>query len=228
MRFTVSQIMVKIAATVNQEATAPTSGSSEYNLWLEYLNRGVQEWAETNDWESLKKTFQPAVTGTSQATIALPFDYKKASANARLHLATSIEGGIEYPIILKEERGNYNATDRYVLETGNISSGYFMTFHPGTLSSGASIEIQYYSMPTSLASPSDVPVVNDSQFLVDRTVAYIFEARSDPRFQQEETKARDRLLQMIENADLAKFNAYGNPNPVSNTLRKMGFRMDRD
>lgn len=220
--------MTKVAATVNQEADAPTTGSSEYNLWLEYLNRGVQEWSETNDWDALKKTFYPSITGTAQATVTLPLDYKKVAASPRFHTETSIEGGEEFPVILKEERGRYVSTDKYVVEGGNISSGYFMTFHPGTLSSGASIEIQYFSMPTALASATDVPIVTDSQFLVDRTVAYIFEARSDPRFQQEETKARDRLLAMVENADLAKFSAYGNSNPVPTVLRKAGFRVGRD
>jgi len=228
MRFTVSQLMTKIAATVNQEATAPTTGGSEYNLWLEYLNRAVQEWAEVSDWEALRKTFYPSITGTSQVTVTLPLDYRKLAAVPRLYFETSDEDGVEYPVALREERGMYTLTDKYIQEGGNISTGYFFSFHPGTLASGASIEIQYFSMPTSLASPSDVPVITDSQFLVDRTVAYIFEARSDPRFQQEETKARDRLLQMIENADLAKFSSYSNTNPVPSTIRKLGFRIGRD
>lgn len=228
MRYTVSEIMRKIAATVNQEATAPTAGSAEYNLWLEYINRGIHEWSEAYDWEALRKTYFPTVTGQSQATITLPLDYKKLASAPKLQNAGDIEGGKEYGDIRPEQRGEYTSVDKYVIEGGNPSSGYFLQFHPGTLSSGASIEIQYFSMPTSLASPAEIPIIPDSQFLIDRTVAYIFEARSDPRFQQEETKARDRLLSMVENAGLSKFNSYGTPNPVQNTLRRAGFRPGRD
>lgn len=228
MKLTLSQIMQQIAATVNQESTAPTAGGSEYNLWLQYINRGVQEWAESNDWEVLKKYYWPGVTGTSQASIALPADYKKLAAPVRVQVAGDAEGGTSYPNILEEQKGMYLSTDEYLYEVGDISSGFHLVFHPGTLASGASIEIQYFSMPTSLASPSETPLVNDAQFLVDRTIAYIFEARSDARFQPMETKARDRLMAMVENANLSKYNSYDNPAPVISTLRKQGFRVGRD
>lgn len=228
MRLTLQQIMAQISSSVNQEATAPTSGSSEYNLWLGYINRGVQEWAESNDWEALKKYFWPGVTGVSQASISLPADYRKLAAPVRVQNAGDSEGGTSYPDILENQKGMYLKTDDYIYQTGDGSAGYHLVFHPGTLSSGASIEIQYYAMPTSLASPAEIPLVNDSQFLVDRTIAYIFEARSDVRYQSMESKARDRLMTMIENANLAKYSSYDNPAPVINTLRKQGFRVGRD
>jgi len=221
--------MQAVAATVNQEATAPSATSTEHALWLEFINRGVREWAESMDWEVLKKTFLPGVTGMSWATVSLPADYKKLAESPRVHTYTDSEGGTAFPEVLEEERGLYNSTDKYVYEVGNISDGYSLIFHPGTLSSGASVSILYYATPTSLTSPANQPLVPDSEYLIDRTIAYIFEARSDPRFQGQETKARERLLQMIEDANMTKFNSYSNPNYVSTApLRKMGFRVGRD
>ena len=228
-RLTVNQIMQAVAATVNQEATAPSATSSENALWLAFLNRGVREWSEAQDWDVLRKTFLPGVTGMSWATVSLPTDFKKLAASPRIHLNGESEGGTEIPEILQEERGLYNSTDKYLYQVGNTSDGFSLIFHPGTLSSGASIEIPYYSVPTSLASPNDVPVTLDSEYLIDRTIAYIFEARSDPRFQGQESKARERLLQMIEDTNMTKYNSYSNPNYVQNApMRKMGFRMGRD
>jgi len=201
---------------------------SEFNLWLSFMNRAVQEWSESHDWETLKKYYWPGVTGASQASIPMPLDYRKLAAPIRVQNAGDSEGGTPYPDILENQKGMYLETDEYVYEVGNYSDGYHIVFHPGTLASGASIEIQYYSMPTSLASPAEIPLVEDSQFLIDRTIAYIFEARSDPRFQSMETKARDRLMLMIENSSLSKYNSYDNPAPVINTLRKQGFRVGRD
>lgn len=223
--------MQSIAATVNQEASAPDSNSSEYSLWLEYMNRAVQEWANANDWEVLKKTFWPGVTGASTATVTLPQDYRKLARAPILYSSSnSLDGeGEEIPDIPEETRGLYISTDKYVYETGNLSGGYSLVFHPGTLASGASLAITYFSIPTSLASPAEVPAISDSQFLIDRVVGYIFEARSDPRFQQEETKAREKLLQMVEMQNDQKYNSYSNPQYVMNgPLAKMRFRVGRD
>lgn len=221
--------MQAVAATVNQEATAPAASSTENALWLAFLNRGVREWSEAQDWDVLRKTFVPGVTGMSCATVSLPQDFKKLAASPVIHLDGAAEGGEEIPEILYEERGLYNPTDKYVYQVGNTSDGFSLVFHPGTLSSGASLEIPYYSVPTSLASPNDVPITLDSEYLIDRTIAYIFEARSDPRFQGQESKARERLLQMIEDTNMSKYNSYSNPNYVQTApMRKMGFRMGRD
>lgn len=227
-RLTVSQIFTAVSSTVNQEATSPSPSSTEHALWLAFLNRGVREWAEATDWEVLKKVYYPGVTGISWATVSLPADYKKLSGTPQVH-SYSADSGVSYPEVLEEEQYLYISTDKYITETGNVGDGYALVFHPGTLSSGASISIPYYSIPTSLASPANQPIVPDSEYLIDRTIAYIFEARSDPRFQGQEAKARQRLLMMVEDANLSKYNSYSNPNYVGNgPLKRMGFRMGRD
>lgn len=222
--------MTDIASSVNQEASAPSSGGAEYNLWLQFINRSIKEWSSTNDWEELRKTYYPSITGVNQATVSLPLDFRKVATSPRLHLYNEQQEDYEdIPEITEETRGLYNSTDKYFSQGGDISEGFTMSFHPATLASGASLEIQYFSTPTSLASPAQVPVVSDSQFIIDRTIAYIFEARSDPRFQQQEAKAREKLLQMIENSNLSKYNSYSNPQYVmTGPLRRMGFRVGRD
>jgi len=225
-RMTVQQIMRQVAATVNQEATPPTEGSSEWSLWLDYINRAYQEWAEASDWETMRKRFFPGVTGVSMASVSLPDDYRKLAGAPRLHVDT--EYGIEFPEALPEQTGLYSTQDKFVQIVGNHTDGWTMVFNPATLASGASLQIDYFSMPTSLASNIEIPITQDPQYLVDRTIGYIFEARSDPRFQIEENKARERLLNMIENANAAKYNSYASPNQLITPERKVGFRLGRD
>lgn len=228
-RLTVAQIFATVASTVNQEAASPAATSSEHSLWLSFLNRGIREWAEANDWESLKRVFRPGVTGMSFATVSLPADYKKLADSPKLYTEGGEASGVSYPEVLEEEQDIYISTDKYITETGNASDGFALVFHPGTLSSGASIAITYFSIPTSLASPAQQPIVPDSEFLIDRTIAYIFEARSDPRYQIQESKARQKLLMMTEDANLSKYNSYSNPNYVGNgPLKKFGFRIGRN
>lgn len=226
-RITVNQIMTQVAATVNQEATAPTAGSAEYLLWLEYINRAYFEWANATDWESLRRTFYPTVTGMSLATVALPLDFRKLAGEVILYDGDT-ERGTSFSEALPEQRGNYGVDDKYLTVRGDQASGFSLILNPATLASGASLEVQYFSMPTSLASPAEVTPIGDPQFLIDRSIAYIFEARSDSRFQLEETKARERLLTMVENANLAKFNSYAGSNFVIGPERKQGFRIGRD
>lgn len=226
-RLSIDEIMVQIASTVNQEATAPATGSSEWSLWLQYINRGIFEWANAHDWEVLRRRFYPVVSGMSLATVSLPQDFKKIAAAPVLYDGT-IESGVSFPEALAGQEGLYNTNDKYVEILGNLSEGFSMIFNPATLASGASLVIQYFSAPTSLTSGTQYPFVTDPQFLVNRTIAYIFEARSDSRFQLEEQKARDNLLTMVENQDASKYSSYANPNPVISTTQRLNWRIGRD
>ena len=216
--------MTQIASTVNQEAAAPVTGGDEFNLWLAYINRALFEWENATDWEVLRKDFVPIVSG---ATVGLPGDFKKISAPPRLY-TDGITEGINFPEVLPDQTGMFSEIQKYVTIRGDVSNGFNMLFHPATLASGASLVISYFSMPTSLATTTDVPQMSDSQFLVDRTIAYILEARSDARFQLEESKARERLLNMVEANTAGRFNSYANPNPVLSTNQRAGFRVGRD
>lgn len=226
-RLSLADIFAAIASSVNQDATSPTAGSAEWLLWKSFVNRAINEWAESHDWEELRLEYRPTISGTTQATIALPQDFKKL-ASAPVNYGTSVSGGEEWPEILPEQKFLLNTNAHWVQVRGDINNGYNLLWNPGTLASGTTISIQYFSTPTSLASPAQVPLLPDSQFIIDRTVGYIWEVRSDPRFQQQEAKARQRLLLMIENADLSKFSSYAGANPVLNTLQRKNFRMGRD
>jgi hypothetical protein len=227
MRLTVSDIMTRVASTVNQEADSPDSTSTEFTLWLAYLNRSQDEWAEATDWEVTRKFFKPSVTGVSVASVALPLDFKNLAGPARIHFdsTTIVE---EVPFINDEQKSFMSSTDKFVTIVGDNSSGRSLIFNPATLASGVSLQITYFSMPTALSTASQYPVVPDPSFLVDRTIAYIFEARSDPRFQLMESKARERLLNMVQMATEDKYSNFSNPNPVTNSLRRAGFRVGRD
>lgn len=219
--------MTMVAATVNQEATAPTGNSAEYALWLSYINRAVDEWSESFDWEVLRKTFYPSVTGVSQASVQMPDDFRKLAGPVKLNLLNEARPK-EIPHELPERVGLHNSTDEFLTVVGDTSSGHNLRFFPGTLASGASIVVEYFSTPTSLASSAQLTPVPDPQFLIDRTIAYIFESRSDPRFQLVENKARERLLTMIENANAAKYDSYSNQNYLLTPERKSNFRIGRN
>lgn len=229
MRLTVDQIMKRIASTVNQEAVTPQTGGTEWALWLEFINRGLDEWASAADWEVTRKYYYP--TAVSGATVVLPLDFKNLAGPVRNWSDNEATEGNpkEFPLIRDEDRQMYDEQhDKFVRIIGDNSSGRSLLFNPATLASGASIEIPYFSMPTSLTSGSQYPIVPDPEFLIDRTIAFIFQARSDPRFQDQEGKAREKLLNMVGRGDEDNFANHSNQIYVTNATRKTGFRIGRD
>jgi hypothetical protein len=222
---TVEEIMRGIASTVNQEASAPTFGSSEWNLWLQYLNRSYTEWSEAHDWDSLRFNYFPTITSEG-ASVSMPANFHKLAASPVIY--GSIDRGELVPEIDVNDVDTQSLSSKYVVTVGNHATGFTIVFNPPTLSSGASVKIPYYASPEPLVSLLQVPITHDPQYLVDRTIAFILEARSDPRFQIQENKARERLLTMVENANVSRYNSYAGSNPVRTTLNRLGFRVGRN
>jgi hypothetical protein len=233
-RLTVGQLMQNIGATVNQDPTQPTDGGSDWLLWMNLLNRSQIEWAESADWEQLKKTVARSLvipSGGSMASIGLPLDFRKLGGPV-INYSSGVTGGEAWPELRPELQLEFKPTDKWFYVQGDPSAGYSLQWNPGSTvnvgASGATISITYYSMPTSLTSSTQYPLVPDSEFLTQRTIAYVLEARSDPRYQDEEQKARERLLTMVGNADDAKYTSYVSPQPVTNSLRRSSFRVGRN
>ncbi len=233
-RQTVGTILQNIGATVNQDPTQPTDGGADFLLWLQFINRAQVEWAESFDWEVLKKHYYTTLiipSGGSMASVGLPLDFRKLSGPV-VNYSTGVAGGETFQEILPERQLEYAPTDKWFYVFGDISNGYSLQWNPGSTTnigaSGATLSITYYSIPTSLASATQYPVVPDSEFLTQRAIAYVLEARSDPRYQDEEQKARERLIAMVDNASIAKYNSYVNPIKVLTPENKQNFRLGRN
>lgn len=225
MAYDVSEIQRRMAFTLDQSATAPTTGGSEWNVRLGAINRALEEWGHAYDWSGLKQGVFISITGVSQASISLPANFKKMVGFPVLFTG-GVQGGQSWPQIESHEKPLYDSTQDYFFLLGSRGQGHTMIWNPGTLASGASLYLEYYSFPSSLASPADLTPVYDPEYLVDRATAYILEARSDGRFQEIEDKAREKLLLMVDNEN-AKSKAYKNRVETPEKLY-YGFRIGRD
>lgn len=229
MAITVDEIQSRIASLVDQSVDTPTAGGSEWNLRLKYINRAIDEWGAAFDWEALRKEHWMNVTGVSQASLSLPGDFHKMAGFPLLY--GTVSGGEEWNEIKPDERKLYDDADEYFYILGDRANGHTMIWNVGTLASGASLLISYYAYPTSVASPADTILVSDPEFITNRVIAYIFESRSDGRFQQTEVKARENLLQMIENEQTARYSSYSmSDNKYVQTSDRLfhSFRIGRD
>lgn len=227
----VEEIQNRIAAYVDQKSTAPSNTSDAWDLRLKYINMSQTEWSELYDWPNLYTEYNTATsTSTGNASISLPDDFRTIASFPKAVPAGS--NSYEYAQIRPQEKGMYTSSDRFFYLYGDEDRGYTMVFNPGTSSgqfeSGASIFISYYSEPASLASPTDVSPCPDAEYLVQRSIAYLLEARQDPRFQVARLEAEKRLQRMLE-----RENTHSEAESEGSRIRtveetRFGYRIGRD
>lgn len=199
MRESVDNIQGKIAGLVDQDPTIANIATDDYALRLSYINLALREWAEAYDWQALYKEFNSLVsTSAGNASIALPGDFRKLASFPVITYDGS--NTFQFPETRPQSRGQYAETDRHIEILGN-NQGYVMRVYGSTLASGASVYVPYYASVQSLVSPSNVPEIPNTDFLVKRTVAYWWQARNDIRGYDMQAEAQRILVNLISFED---------------------------
>lgn len=198
MAFSVSEIQARISAIVDQDPTSVTEGDETWATRLKFINMAQTEWQELYDWQALYKEYNTQTSTVSGNTsVSLPSDFRKLSSFPKIALGNDAR---EFPEVRAQERSQKNSSDKFVYFLGNPANGYTMVVNSGLadgqLPSGASIFVPYYATAQSLVSGSDVSMIPDPSYLVQRAVALHWEASDDARFPQAKTEA-DKLLQRL-------------------------------
>ncbi len=226
MRLTVDQLQSRIAAVIDQDEVTSNISSTDYSLRLMYLNMALLEWAEAYDWQTLYSEFNMLVsTSTGNASISLPTDFRKLAS----YPVISYDGATTalFPETRPQEAGKYEATDKRIEILGNPQDSYVMRVYGATLVSGASVKIPYYMSVQSLASPANIAEIPNPNYLVKRTIAYLWEAREDARFVQAKQDAEIILRNMLEQENVfSEASTFNRVKTVEENTN--GFRIGRD
>jgi hypothetical protein len=221
MSTNISEIEKRINAICNEDPTSPTEGGTDWNLFLKYINMSQTEWQETYKWPSLYKEVN---TMTSQSTgnvsISLPSDFR--SFDGYLNIADGTNK--LYSQIDPDTINQYDSDDHYFYVLG-YPGAYNMIVNPMPVS-GYSLSYSYWANAGSLASPTDVSMCPDPSYLVQRSVAYLWETRDDGRFVQAKNEAEKILARMLEN-ELTRGRSYDNRVKSDNETR-YGYVIGRD
>ena len=225
-RLSVDEIQSRVAAVVDQDQDTTNISSTDYSLRLTYINSGLHRWAEIYPWQVLYGEYNMLVsTSTGNASIVLPVNFRKLASYPKItYDGVSTE---EFPEVLPQEDGQYTDTDKRVWLMGNPAGGYILRVLGTTLVSGASVKIPYLQSPASLASPANIPEIPDAEYLVQHTVATIWETQGDERFPQARAESNRLLSNMIEYENVHNYaSTYNRVKTVEE--RKHGFRLGRD
>lgn len=201
MSWTVTDIQTAIANEADKSSTPPTTGDGEWTIRLNLINRALRDWAESYDWDTLKKIHNGAIsTATANASYSLPSDFRRLDSYVRI--VGDGRSAFDYPADNVTENIKYNDTDKFVNILGNPASGYVMYINGGTLVSGASVQFSYYAFPATLATTTQVAEVPDPTFLVQRTLYYLYKVAEDARFPEAKQESDRILARMIENENV--------------------------
>ncbi len=224
-RITVDEAQSRIASLVDQDEATANISSTDYSLRLKYLNMAQTEWAELYDWQALYKEYNMNIsTSTGNASVLLPTDFRKPASAPQAMVDTT---GYEFLITRPQESNMYLDTDRRVTFLGNYQDGYVLRIYGATLASGASIKVPYYASAQSLVSPINVSMCPNPEYLVKRTIAYLWEAREDPRFPGMKAEAETILRNMLEQENVFPEGSSFNRVKTTDEAR-YGFRMGKD
>jgi hypothetical protein len=192
MRNTLEDILKRIGGYVDQEVETPTS--SDLTARTDYVNRALFEWANAYDWDNLNQTYNFTISATSTISLGLPTNFKKPMSALYDYVSNP---PTEYPIVPKDERFTYQLNEKYAYLDGNDSDGFCLIVPKG-LSSGASIVMDIQVYPSTLASLSQYAQISNTDYLVQRAISLVLEARGDSRFPVARAEAERILANMIE------------------------------
>lgn len=226
MSWTVLDLQTQMASEIDQSATAPTQGGTDWNIRLNAFNRALIDWAEACDWGVLKKVFNGIIsTSTGNASLALPNDFRKLDGFPKITWdGTNTE---EFTPIDVTKNSQYLDTDKFVNILGNNRDSNIMYIHGGTLASGASVEFTYWKSPQSLASATNLVDCPDPTYLLQRGLYYIYKGREDGRFPEAKVESEKILARMLENENT--LGQAHSDNRIHNwNETRYGFKIGRD
>ena len=192
MSESVTNLLQAVGAYVDQSTDLPTG--DELVSRISYLDQSQKEWAGAYDWDVLKR-----VSGLTYVVSAVSFgldaNFKKLKSPVQ-----DVTNSYIYNEIDPQERFGKSETDKYVYILGDTVTGKYIALNPA-ISSGVSMIYDWLAFPTALATLQDVSACPNSEYLTKRTIAYVLESRSDPRFPQVKAVAQLLLNRMIADQD---------------------------
>lgn len=206
---TLEQILQEIGGYVDQDTSTPTG--TDLTTRSNYVNRALREWGSAYDWEQLTVKQTLTASSISSVSFALPSNFRKPMSAVYLYDASVPTC---FTIIDPAQRFDvnryYGSTDFVAYTGGNPSTGYYINIPKG-IASGASLVMDIQIYPSSLATLNNIPPIDDPEYLVDRGIAYVLEARSDSRFPTMKANADRKLSTMVERQNSGN---KGKPNSI--------------
>jgi hypothetical protein len=225
MSWSLQDIENNIAGEMDQSATAPTAGGTDWNIRLNAINRSLIDWSNSNEWNCLKAVHNGIIsTSTGNASYVLPANFAKLESYPRI--VSDGQSAYEFPVVNPSKNNIYTEADKFVNILGSDSGTKVMYIH-APLVSGASVQFIYWKSAATLSSATQTTDCPDPTFLVQRALYYLYKGSEDGRFPEAKVEADRILARMIENENSLGL-AYEDRRVPNELEEKYNFRIGRD
>lgn len=218
---TLEEILQRIGSYVDQDSATPTD--TDLTIRTKAVNTAYEDWALSYDWDELRGTYTTVSTSESMISVALPTDFVKTQSPLYEN-TTDLTQPRTYTQIRPNDFEMYAPLEDIFYVEGDRESG-FTAIVPKGLVSGATIQLKYQKMPTSLASLGQIPVLSNPNYLVQRGIAFVLESRGDTRFPTAKADAERILSTMLEHQNV--ITSGGGENRVRDYYSRKGYRIGR-
>lgn len=218
---TLEEILQRIGSYVDQDDSTPTD--TDLSIRTKAVNTAYEDWALSYDWDELKTTYTTTATLASMISVSLPTDFVKTQSPLYEN-TDELTRPRQYAQIRPSDFEMYNSWDEVFYVEGNRESGY-TAIVPKGLTSGATVQLKYQKLPTSLSSTGQVPVLSNPNYLVQRGIAFVLESRGDTRFPTAKADAEKILASMLEHQNVIY--SGGGENRVRDYYARKGYRIGR-
>lgn len=190
-----------VYALYEGDATGWTTTSDEYLAGRVYANAAINRWEfyEQTNWRELWVTLTDAADGDTTLTAGTssydcPTDMIKLSSFVRTLDASSNPTFWQVVPLSKVPSLAGSTGYKYCYLTGNIKGGFDLHFNPSiTLTTGHTIEYEYYKAATQFAAITDTTEMPDPYFIVYFVLSRFHEndnesGKSSKAFQEAEAR----------------------------------------
>lgn len=202
---TENQIIDIIYSLYETDDTGWDPTSPEYITVRAFCNAGINDWAMRKEWRDLFSTLTSASDGTKTLTAGTysyvcPTNFSSLTSWVRTIGST---GAVNFWEVKPSEMIAKLANDKgkYCYITGSTKGGFYLNFNAKeTLTTGHTINYEYYITPTTLTATTSTSEIPDPYYLVYYSLARLLKNDGED-FSYEESKAREIMDNMETNND---------------------------
>lgn len=185
---TLEDILLDSSSYLDLDAAVPSG--TELTTRVRFSAMAEREWGHAAKWKQLKVELTPSLASFASIGIA---NFSELNGAPMEYLSDGIYQ--EYPEIAPEDRFYKDQSDQYSYITGNDASGFAL--HVNGINVNATLTIPYVREPSIMMTLTDVTEVPDPNFVTQRIISYVLQARNDERFPVVQAEGNRILRNMI-------------------------------
>jgi len=198
---TENQVLDILYSLYETDDTGWDTTTPEYVTARAFCNAAVRDWASRETWRDLYATLTAAADGTKTLTASTYAYVCPTNFSYIISWVRTLDsaGALTFWEVIPNEMiaKRSNTTGKFCYITGSVKGGFYLNFNAKeTLTTGHTINYEYYITPTEYSGASTTSEIPDPYYCVYYALARLLKNDGED-FSYEEAKAREIMDQML-------------------------------